>query len=254
MRRAAPALLALALARPGAARALSPFLAEEPNVRQGNARLSSGDAAGALERYRAAEERAGARPEIDYDRGDALYRLGRTPEAIEAWRRAGQRAPAALGSRASQNEGTALAAAGDRDGAIAALTEALRLDPGNEDARFDLEVLLRRKQEEERKAGPGGGPPPPQAGGGSRDARQPDEPPPGADPDRREQAAQAGAPRSPAAAGRGDRDRGAAGGPEASISSAEAERILDAFRSRERALPRESERRRARRADGDRDW
>jgi len=253
VRRAAPALLALALAWPGVASSVSPFRAEEPNVRQGNERLSSGDAAGALERYRAAEERAGARPAIDYDRGDALYRLGRAPEAIEAWRRARERGPAPLGSRASQNEGTALAATGDRDGAIAALTEALRLDPRNEDARFDLEVLLRRKQEEERKAGPGGEPPPPQAGGGSQDARQPDEPRPGAGPDRREQAEQ-GAPRPPAANGRGDRDRGAAGGPEASVSPAEAERILDAFRARERALPREVERRRVRRADGDRDW
>jgi len=247
--------LALSLAWPGAASAFSPFWAEEPDVREGNERLSAGDAQGALSRYQAAEERAGDRPEIDYDRGDALYRLGRTGEAVEAWRRAGERASAPLGSRAAQNRGTALAAAGDREGAIAALTEALRLDPRNEDARFDLEVLLRRKLDEERrKAAPGAQPASPRSGGGGSpdQARRPEQGRPESEPGSDERAGQAGAPPPAAAEGDGDRDRDAAG--EASFSPAEAERILDAFRARERALPREVDRHRARRADGDRDW
>jgi Ca-activated chloride channel homolog len=249
------ALLALLLS------AFAPFQAEERNVREGNERLASGDAAGALARYQAAEERAGARSEIDYDRGDALYRLGRGGEAVLAWRKAREKAPAALGSRASQNEGTALAASGDRDGAVAALTEALRLDPANEDARFDLEVLLRRKQaedEERRKADRGAQPRPSQAGGGpgQEDARGPDEPQAGKDP--RDGAQAKAPPPAPQGNGPGDRDQGAAGqaggDAEGMVSLGEAERILDAFRARERALPREVDRRRARRADGDRDW
>jgi Ca-activated chloride channel homolog len=254
MRRAAPLLAILGLS------AFSPFQAEEPNVREGNERLASGDAAAALSSYQAARERAGARAELDYDQGDALYRLGRGAEAIAAWRRAREKGPPALGSRAGQNEGTALAAAGDREGAIAALTEALRLDPGNEDARYDLEVLLRRKQAEEearRREGQGPQRPSPQAGGGSGQDQDRRQGPPQPGHDRREQGAAEGAPQpaqAPSAEERGDRDAGAAGRPEAQPSPDEAGRILDAFRARERALPREADRRSARRADGDRDW
>ncbi len=145
MRRCAVVALAVALA------GFSPFRAEERNVRDGNERLASGDAAGALRHYEDAEKAAGARPEIAYDRGNALYRLGRGAEARETWRRSQERGTGSLSSRASQNIGTALAAEGDRDGAIAAFVEALRRDPRNEDARFDLEVLLRRKQEEQQQ-------------------------------------------------------------------------------------------------------
>lgn len=134
---------ALLLALLGAA---SPFTAEQPAVRQGNEQLLSGDGAAALERYQAAEREAGPHPEIDFDRGNALHALGRHAEAREAWRRALERdAAGVLSSRALQNTGNALAAAGDRDGAVKAFSQALARDPANEDARYNLEVLLRRK-------------------------------------------------------------------------------------------------------------
>jgi Ca-activated chloride channel homolog len=254
VRRALLAFLSLALA------AFSPFQEEERNVREGNERLASGDPAEALRSYQAAEERAGARAEIEYDRGDALYRLGRAAEAADAWRRAREKGPAPLASRASQNAGTALAAGGDREGAMAAFAEALRQDPGNEDARYDLEVLLRRKQaeEEQRKVGE----PQSQAGQGAQpkpgqgtddrsgQGREPERSAAGQGPqDPRDGSPSAGEPPPP------ERADGAASRPDAPVSPQEAARILDAFRAREQAMPLQGvERRRARRADGDRDW
>jgi tetratricopeptide (TPR) repeat protein len=161
-RRAGLALLLLATGAAG----VSPFQVEQRDVREGNERLGAGDPAAALPRYDAAEKATGPRAEIDYDRGNALYRLGRHAEARDAWRRALDRGAGALGTRALQNLGNALAASGDREGAITAYSEALRADPSNDDARFDLEVLLRKKDAGER-------PPPPAGGSGQkpRDAK-----------------------------------------------------------------------------------
>ncbi|HEX9050564.1 MAG TPA: hypothetical protein VF841_08540, partial [Anaeromyxobacter sp.] len=139
-----PALLVLAAAL-GLA---SPFRTEEPRVRRANARLEAGAPAEALRLYDDAERSAGARAEIDFDRGHAAYAGGDLAGAALAWRRAADAADAAspaLASRALQNLATALASAGDRDGAARALADALSRDPSNEDARWNLEVLLRQR-------------------------------------------------------------------------------------------------------------
>jgi tetratricopeptide (TPR) repeat protein len=272
---AAAALAVLALA------GWSPFQAEERNVREGNERLLARDPAEALRRYDAAEAAVGPRAEIDYDRGNALHRLGRHAEARDAYRRALDRGAGALSSRALQNLGNTLDALGDRDGALQAFTEALRKDPGNDDARFDLEVLLRRQP-----AGAGGsaGPQwPPQPAPGAGDAWRPEPRPgvgdgeaaarPGPDGDpgaERPRPRGAGAPRPDAeragrdgsaagavatdAAERGDGDATEARG--APLSRQDAERLLDALRARERNMPlggrERKERRRA--MDVEKDW
>jgi Ca-activated chloride channel homolog len=268
----------------------SPLQAEQKDVREGNEQLTGGDPAAALRRYDAAEKAVGPRAEIDYDRGDALYRLGRHAEARDAWRRALDRGAGRLGTRALQNVGNALAAMGDRDGAIAAYTEALRADPSNEDARFDLEVLLRRKdagkgapkdpgqgggrkgKPEERQQGQGAEPKPkpdPQQGQGGAKQQQSQEAQQG--PERREsrpeperqgqQQAQAqpspdGRPRD---AGRSDgtaREGDAQDGRPAPLSRQEAEKLLDALRARERNMPIAPGRARkeGRSADAAKDW
>jgi Ca-activated chloride channel homolog len=242
----------------------APFQAEERNVREGNERLSAGDAQGALRRYEAAERVVGGHPEIDYDRGDALFRLGKRTEARQAWQRSLEKSPRPLGSRAQQNVGTALAAEGDREGAIAAFTEALRLDPRNEDARFGLEVLLRRKQAEEaaRQGGaPSAAPSPADQGSGREEPKAPrpgpeqGQPQGAGEPPRAPRPTPgAGEPARPEGKEAG-RQEGARGGQAAPLSRQEAERLLDALRSREQAMPLGgADRRRVRRADGDRDW
>ena len=246
-------LVALALLLAG----FSPFEAEEQNVREGNERLASKDAAAALGRYDDADRSVGPRAEIDYDRGEALYRLGRLAEAREAWLRALRRGSPPLSSRASQNIASALAAGGDRDGAIAALVDALRADRDNEDARFNLEVLLRQKEAaEHRPDGQSMNSPPSRPGEKARS----EEEGPGSEPSSRKPSP--GALRLPETASE-PRPAGteevnpeaadASSRPDPPLTREEAERILDAFRSSERPLPRGGEPPR-RRVEADRDW
>jgi hypothetical protein len=136
-----PAVAALAVAILGIA---PPFQREDPDVSAGNAALAAGDADAALRRYARAEEAHGERAEILFDRGAAALLLGRLDTASDLFRRAAERADPRLASRALQNLGNARAAAHDGAGAAAAYRAALRKDPANEDARYDLEVLLRR--------------------------------------------------------------------------------------------------------------
>ena len=276
---AAAALLAAASA--------SPFTAEQPTVRQGNERLLSGDAQGALERYDAAGrelQATGPHPELEYDRGNALYALGRHAEAREAWKQAldADRA-GALSSRALQNMGNALDALGDKEGALRALSQALTRDPANEDARYNLEVLLRRRAEGKgapkdqgekgqrqpkgpAQPGPGQRPPeqdqPQQGQQGPKPEPQPGEqakaqqaPRPGeakdqgAKPESKE--GQAGA--SPGERKAGKDARGAA--PGEGLEKQDAERLLDALRARERNMPLgPAGRKEARRKDVEKDW
>ena len=275
---------------PGAALALllaaSPFTAEHPTVREGNEKLRAGDAAAALERYGRAEAEAGAHPEIDFDRGDALYAQGQGEAARQAWAKAAEAARTGpLASRALQNGGNALDAAGDREGAARAFTEALRRDPGNEDARYNLEVLLRRKaaeqerkkqegqqgkqekkQEKQQDQGQQGKP----EGQDEKQEKKPGQPPeqdqkdgqhdrqadgqngPGAPPRQ-----PGGRPPAGGSGAEGDeRDGREAGGARTeAIGKQDAERLLDAMRARERSVPlHAAPRKDARRRDVQKDW
>jgi Ca-activated chloride channel family protein len=260
--------------------AASPLTTEQPDVRTGNELLGRGDPDGALQRFAAAERAVGARPEIDYDRGIALLRQGKTAEGLDALRRAAERGDGPLASRALQNAGWALDAAGDRDGAIRAFADALARDPENADARFNLEVLLRRraerktggaKEEPERREAKAGQRDDERAmRGGSPDERgdrkaEPQRP----QADQSKEGQRAGAadsrPRVPRGdtegkgpAGRQEREQGGEaerGGGGEPTSRQDAERLLDAIRARERNLsPGAWQRREQRRRDVEKDW
>ena len=72
-----------------------------------------------------AERAVGPHPEIDFDRGHAALRPGASPRPSRPSGARRGAAPPPLASRALQNAGNALAAAGDRDGAARAFGEAL---------------------------------------------------------------------------------------------------------------------------------
>lgn len=235
---ARPALLALA-----AGLALtSPFRAEDPHVREANARLRAGAPDEALRLYGEAERTLGARAELDFDRAHAAFARGDLSAAADGWRRAADTASPPLASRALQNLGTALASAGDADGAARALADALSRDPSNDDARWNLEVLLRRRAA-------GKAPP--------RDPADavPSDRGPALSADRADPAGASSRPgarpddaRPEPAQHRGDerRDR---------LSRREAEALLDALRARERNAPFAPRRDpRARRPDAAKDW
>jgi Ca-activated chloride channel family protein len=237
----------------------SPFVAEQPRVKEGNEKLLSGDAAAALERYDAAAREAGPRPEIEFDRGNALHALGRHAEAREAWRKALEADQGgALSSRSLQNMANALDAEGDQAGAARALGEALRRDPANEDARYNLEVLLRRKasgkgkpqdegqdgakqQQGPQDQGQGQQPKPDQQQQAPQQGQPPPEPGPAGPPERRqgEQPREQGKKGDEQRAGERQPDQAGEHGaarPDA-IGRQEAEKLLDAMRSRERNMP-----------------
>jgi tetratricopeptide (TPR) repeat protein len=264
--------------------AWSPLLADHPAVEEGNDRLRAGDAEGALRSYRRAEEELGPRPEIDYDRGAALYRMGRYGEARDSFQKALD-APG-LGSRDAYNLGNTLARMGDPEGALRAFQRALSLDPSNEDARYNLEVMRRRLREGRRDPPPeeqvapqaenrtpdggtrdGGENPEPTDGGqvsaqdGGRDGgSQGDRADGGAAAAREEQQAggspDGGRPPEPRA-GRPERPEGGTGAARrpADLSQQEAERLLDAMRERERNMPmRPAGDRRRKEPDVEKDW
>ncbi|MGC4000581.1 MAG: hypothetical protein QM767_25300 [Anaeromyxobacter sp.] len=155
-----------------------------------------------------------------------------------------QRPPDALASRALQNLGTSLAAEGDREGAAKAMVEALQRDPGNEDARYDLEVLLRkqaRSQAPQQQGQQGGQEPKQQPPQDRQQGRG--QPPPGQDRGKERQGAQDPRQQQPRPQGpeQPQEARPQQGqpqqAPQAPMSRQDAERLLDALRSREKASP-----------------
>src|SRR5262249_57822098 len=83
-------------------------------------------------------------------------RLNRYDEAREAYRRASEAAGPSLKERDLYNMGNALAQLGDTQGAIGAYRKALVLEPRDEEARHNLEVLLRKIPPPKSQSGDGG--------------------------------------------------------------------------------------------------
>jgi Ca-activated chloride channel family protein len=92
-------------------------------------------------------------PELRYNSGNALYRLRQYSEAAKTWRDASQDAPTRLREQAYFNMGNAFvraaedanALSGYLERAVDAYEEALRLDPTDQDAKWNLEIALARR-------------------------------------------------------------------------------------------------------------
>jgi Ca-activated chloride channel family protein len=143
-RGAGPAVGAGLLLLAAPAQALGPFEANPPGVERGLNAYDEGRFEDALRAFQDAEREAPGNPALEYNRGNALYRLGRYAESREAYRRAADTAGTSLKERDLYNMGNALAQLGDTDGAIGAYRKALVLEPRDEAARHNLEVLLRK--------------------------------------------------------------------------------------------------------------
>ncbi len=114
-------------------------------------RLEGGDPAAAADAFESAGRLAPDDPRVGYNTGTARLLAGHG-DAVAALERAAETAPSDLAAAARFNLGNAHLAAGDPAQAVAAYEEALRLDPGDAAAKFNLEVALRRLAAERRKA------------------------------------------------------------------------------------------------------
>jgi len=128
------------------------------DARKGERLYASGDfaaSAQALDRALAAD----STPARAYDAGNAYYRMRRYEVAATRYRRAAT-GPAPLRQRSAFNLGNALVRAAEEApergqlllDAVAAYEEALRLDPADQDAKWNLEIALKRL-EDDRMAG-----------------------------------------------------------------------------------------------------
>jgi tetratricopeptide (TPR) repeat protein len=165
---ASPALwLLLGLLGPKTAQALGPLERNPAKVQDGLRAYDEGRYEDALKAFEAAQKQLPNSAALEYDRGNALYRLQRLDQAREAYQHAAEMSPGELGERDLYNLGNALAELGRTQEAIAVYRRALLAEPNDEAARHNLEVLLRRL-------------PPPKSGGdggtpdAGQDAGQPD--------------------------------------------------------------------------------
>lgn len=150
--------------------AMGPLEKNHPLVEEGSAAYEEGQFERALEKYDAAALERPQDAKVQYDRGLALHKLGRHEEARGAFERAKELDHhGALTGRIHYNLGNVAYAAGRREDALAEYRRALLADPKDEQARHNLEVVLKNlppKSPPEPDGGADGG----QGDGGASDA------------------------------------------------------------------------------------
>ena len=135
--------------------------APDPDVEKGNEAFKGGNYREALGHYDAAERR-GTDPRIQFDRGAALYKLGdlaKDPaeaaklmeQAEQAFERAADTGDARLKSDAYQALGNTLYRRERYEEAVDKYRRALRADPQNDAARYNLEMALRHRQKNQQQ-------------------------------------------------------------------------------------------------------
>lgn len=124
------------------------------DARRAERRYDAGDWAGAYQAFEQALDAAG-NPVFAFNAGNALYRQKHYDKAAGRWRgtlgeaRFRQRSAYNLGNAAVRSAEDATGPAKDSllDAAVSAYEDALRLDPRDRDAKWNLEIALRRRGE-----------------------------------------------------------------------------------------------------------
>jgi tetratricopeptide (TPR) repeat protein len=128
-----------------------PFRSRNSEVQQGNEKLKSGKVKEALKLYDQAAKELPDDKGVHYNRGIALYRLGKFDEARQALSRATGSQDRSLKKRAFYNMGNALYQQKKYKDAVDAYRHALRVDPNHRPSKWNLELALRKIREEEKK-------------------------------------------------------------------------------------------------------
>jgi tetratricopeptide (TPR) repeat protein len=144
-------ILPLVLLVSTGARAQNFFQRPDPGVAAANEHFAKGEYDQALRGYEDAAREHPNTPELDFDRGNALFKMDRRDEARTAYLSALAAPDGHFKAQDYYNLGNALWDLDRKDAAADAYQRSLMLDPGLDDARHNLELLL--------------APPPPQDGG-----------------------------------------------------------------------------------------
>ncbi len=131
--------------------ALSLFDAQEPRVRAGNEAYLRGEYDAALKSYDAAMQENPPSPELHFDRGNALYKLSKPDEALEEYKKALDTRDAKFKESDYYNLGNTLGALKKYPEAIESYKRALELDPNDQEAKYNLELLLRAQEEQKKQ-------------------------------------------------------------------------------------------------------
>ncbi len=120
---------------------------------EGDRLYQEGDFEGALGAYKQAAVDEPERADLEFNVGTALFKLGRTDEAAHKLERAAEKATEEpmIERNAHYNRGVTRMAAQQLDAAIDAFQSALDIDPGDDDALFNLELALRKLEEQEQQ-------------------------------------------------------------------------------------------------------
>lgn len=215
------------------------------DLERGNRLYRAGKYAEAVEAYQAALAEGKRSPELYYNLGTALLQLGRYEEAERNFQEALEAVEPDLRERTFYNLGNRFldAARGEQDprqqgpllqGAIEAYQRALRLDPADVDAKWNLELALR--EEENRQ----------QSGGGTEEEPQSGDP--------QEQSGDGGGSGGDTQQQSSPGERESQGSARPPLTREQAEQVLSAVEQDERDLTREKLRKGQRRTPVRRDW
>ena len=135
---------------------VSPVLSQSgrKDVAEGNKLYKSEQYLDALNRYQIAAADNPNTPEINYNLGTALYKLGKYEEAFAEFDKALKSDDALLHSQSYYNMGNAFYRMGKLPEAILAYTKALQINPDDYDAKYNLE-FVRNKLKQQQQNQPG---------------------------------------------------------------------------------------------------
>lgn len=128
---------------PASALGAGPLERDHPLVQQGREAYLAGRYEDALKAFDEAKKDRPHDPTVDFNRGDALAKLGRVKDAQEVFRGVTESNRPDLRQKAWYNLGNLAATTGDRVEALKSYRRALMLDPQDIQARHNYEVVLR---------------------------------------------------------------------------------------------------------------
>ena len=123
-----------------------------------NGLFAAGDYAGALAEYRNLQLDLPNSPELAVNAANALHKLAQYPQALPEYGKAIDGKDLKLRATAQYDRGNTLFRMGRYEDARDAYREVLRIDPGDRDAKFNLEIVQRLLSSRPAQPGPQSGP------------------------------------------------------------------------------------------------